>query len=149
LHKLILLVLCFGVLPGCFHDDESIDNTAEAEKYSRNLQIWLDANITDYQFTYHENCFCMPQEDLIIQVQNSTVASAFYAQSGEYVANDQLGSVPAIDDLFAVIKDALDRNAYEINSTYHADYGFPQHIYIDYLKNAVDEEFGFTVSDFQ
>jgi hypothetical protein len=51
-----------------------------------------------------------------------------------------------VDELFEVVQDAIDQEAYSLTVGYHAQLGYPTSIDIDYLLNAVDEEVSFRAS---
>lgn len=146
--RFIVLIMAICTMTGCFHKSDK-DNLGPArDAYNSNLAKWQAANIHDYQFTYSTYCFCAPFQNVVVIVKQDKVNSAFYQESGEYLPEDQLTGLPTIDSLFNIIDDAISRNAYKLTANYNGDYGYPTDVSIDYLQNAVDEEFAFSVNNF-
>jgi hypothetical protein len=52
-----------------------------------------------------------------------------------------------VEQLFAVVSDALDGNAHTVTVEYDDDWGYPRSIYIDYDREMVDDELSITAQD--
>lgn len=147
MQRFIVLIIVVCAMTACQSNNDR-DNLAQArDAYSRNLAKWGDADIHDYQFIYNTYCFCVMLQNVVIVVQQDKVTSAFYQASGEYLPDNQLAGLPTIDSLFNIIEDAINRNAYRLTASYNDDYGYPAEVSIDYEKNTIDEEFGFSASN--
>jgi hypothetical protein len=53
----------------------------------------------------------------------------------------------SIEELFTTIEEALHRGADSISVRYHPALGYPMSIFIDYYKQAADDEFIVSVKD--
>lgn len=146
--RILFILFTVGAITACLRNNDGEDLGRAREELNYNLSKWQDADIHDYQFIYNRFCFCLPMQDVVINVQADKVDSAFYKLTGEYLTADQLVELPTIVSLFNTIEDAINRGAYKLTATYDDNYGYPVDVSIDYDKNAIDEEFGFNVSGF-
>jgi hypothetical protein len=118
----------------------------------RNRTRWQEKNIQDYRFALDIGCMCpwYEQMPLTIEVRNGEVAS-ITAANGEDISSylETYNKHDTIDELFDTIKFAIQNGADEIKVYYDPDYGFPTSILINPMKNAFDDETGYTISDFE
>jgi hypothetical protein len=144
--KIILLLLAL-ILAAC--------SSVPKSEYDTNLDKWQNSGVTHYRFSLFVGCFCAFRDDmpLSIEVQNGEVVSMTYADGTPIPADDPqlefLSRYATIDRLFSELKADLDGAADEVTVTYHATYGFPEQISIDRIKDAIDDELGLTVADFE
>lgn len=138
-------ILLAGLLGAC---SDPLD--AERDAFRTARARWERAGIVDYVFDYQRWCFCGPDQTrrLRITVEGGEVVSAAYVDTNDPVA-DPLDGLPAIDDLFDVIRDAIRRDAYTLSAAYDEELGYPTGVSIDYRENVADEEMGFIVSAFE
>jgi hypothetical protein len=113
---------------------------------------WQSAHLTHYRYDLHVGCFCafVDRMPLSIEVENGTVKSMLY-NDGTPVPQDQqeiFARYAPIDTMFAFTADALHR-ADETKVEYDAKYGFPATLYIDYIRQAADDELSLSASNFQ
>jgi hypothetical protein len=80
-----------------------------------------------------------------VVVQNGTVVSVTFLPDPTQSVG--VSGYPTVEGLFDTIRDGLDR-AGSIDVTYDAARGFPTRMAIDWVKNAVDDEITYTVSEF-
>lgn len=115
-----------------------------------NRATWQAQRPDDYRFTYTRNCFCPPQYrgPFEVTVRGGTVADVGYEGEGEPV-DRPLSEYETVDDLFALLGEAYDRDAARVDVTYDESTGQPTSIYIDYEEQMADEEVGFTVEPVQ
>ena len=82
-----------------------------------------------------------------------TTRDSLFIQTGEeefrYAGEFYNGAYKTIDELFDVIKDARTRSAYKLEVEYDDSKGFPVSIDIDYIKDAVDDEIFYSISEYQ
>lgn len=111
---------------------------------------WEAAGPEAYVFEFTRSCFCGPDilRPLEIRVVEGDVTAAVYADTGLPV-DDPTREIPTIDDLFAEIEDAIQRDAFRLEAEYDPVLGFPTEVAIDYLEMAVDEEMAFEVRAFE
>lgn len=121
---------------------------------------WENANISHYRFNLSIGCFCVytPDMPLVIEVNNGKVLSMQF-QSGKEIDVNNLAyfqRFATIDKLFDEIEnsfkpqeDATGNKADEMKVSYDETYGFPTQISVDFIKDAVDDELGLTISNFE
>jgi hypothetical protein len=121
------------------------------ESLNRHRQQWAGQEIGSYRYQLRVNCFCPPEvtEPVIVEVRNGATISVSYAATGRLAESRYFEKYDTVDELFIVIDDALGRKADEISVTYDEKLGFPTRIYIDFVKQAVDDEIAYDVSGFQ
>lgn len=144
--KFILVLLAF-VLTACSFGTQS--------EFEGNYAKWQKAGITHYSFSLGIGCFCpfgdkMP---LNIEVKDGEILSMKSSDGTPISSTDPefetFSRYATIDRIFSELKAALGGEADEVTVSYDATYGFPTQISIDYIKQAVDDEMGFTISDFE
>lgn len=112
----------------------------------RNRAKWEALGILDYGFEFQLNCFCggLGIEPIFIEVREGEATNVVVLATGESLdPGDQ--PVPTIDDLFLQMEEALSRDPHMFRAQYHPAMGYPMEVFIDFEKNAIDEEWGFTV----
>ncbi len=122
-----------------------------ANELQVNLMKWRSLGIGAYRYEYRLNCFCGGPgvEPVGIVVQDDSVVTATILETQEAVDTSALAGYPTIDDLFDVIAAAIEGKAHSIRAEYDTHYGYPTDVFIDYEKNAIDEEHGFFASQLQ
>jgi hypothetical protein len=114
---------------------------------TRNQQRWTTAQLTHYRYILEPVCFCPPDDTrpVTIEVTNGTVNSIRYLDDGTAAKPDIFDKYATIDKLFALLQDALDQPDSRLNISYDPQLGYPSKAAIDYLPNAIDDEFYFRV----
>jgi hypothetical protein len=84
------------------------------------------ANIGSYQYTFRKQCFCPPEEAIVVIVVNSQVSKAFRASSGTFLSATELAGVYSIDELFSKVQAAIDRRAFSVRVPNNATYHYPE-----------------------
>ena len=143
---LLAAVLVTSAATGC---DDPV--APEVTDLARAMDRWEARGPRDYSFDYQVSCFCpLPEvQPLRIEVRDSEVVRALPAGSDEGLDDKALDEIPTIDDLFEWILDAIDGEADRIDATYDDRLGYPHDVYIDRIKQAIDDELSFEVSNFQ
>lgn len=121
-------------------DDESALRRAEGR--------WSRSGVQDYQVVVEYLCFCVYTRPVRITVRFGNVVSRVDVQTGQPVpaAGDHVRDLAG---LFALIRDAIARDAHRLDAMYDSTYGFPTLIDIDYIQNATDDELQIRTSEFQ
>jgi hypothetical protein len=144
--KLILLTLIM-TLTAC-----SVGAPTELE---RNRQTWRDAGITHYRFSLFVGCFCAfrDQMPLTVEVQNGEIISMTYPDGTLVAATDPnydiFSRYATIERVFSELETAQSGDADEVTVTYDSAHGFPNEIYLDFIKEAADDELSLQLSDFE
>lgn len=109
---------------------------------------WSSQGPETYLYDLQRLCFCGGDALRVarILVSEGQVVSGVWVESGEPITDYPFGELPTVEDLFAEIQDAIDRDAYSLEVEYHEQRGFPIYVAIDYSPNIADEEMAFEVS---
>lgn len=107
------------------------DGLAEARS------TWAASGIDTYVLTYDQVCFC-PELQVQVTVVDGEVVGT------EFRSDVDFGDLPAltVDDMFAVIEDAIDTGAFAITVDYDPETGHPTGYFVDVEEMMADEEFG-------
>ena len=116
------------------------------------IDRWERAGITNYDYVGEWVCYPCPGErvqKVRVSVHGGEIVSMTFTDSDiGYVPDPVRLRYRTIDGLFALIQDALDRDAFGVSVTYHGTYGYPRGVFIDYLEMAIDEEFEVVIHSF-
>ncbi len=140
------LLLLLGTVTAC-----GGDATGPAELGLQSArELWRQAAIQDYSVTVERRCFCSgASQPVIVQVSGGTVVSTTDAQTGDPIDISTVGPYPSVEGMFAILQDAVDRNANDIIATYHIDLGYPLELQIDFSRDTKDEELGYVTLAFE
>ena len=137
------VALLFSTL-GC--GGGSLDPTSEAGKLERARIRWEAAGIRSYRFTVTRSAFAplgyngpgtiTVTEGVVTRVEGEVVAGA-------------LDAFDTIPELFLKAQLGLETEGGTVVATYDEVTGVPKSIYVDPIALAVDDESGYTVTDFQ
>jgi hypothetical protein len=145
--KRILLITLTVVLAGCSLGAQST--------FSRNLERWQASGVTHYRFSLFVGCFCAFSQrmPLTVEVNGNRVVSMTYADGISISPGEQdfeyFSRFATIDRIFTELQSVLAGEADEVSVTYNAEFGFPEQINIDYIKQALDDELSLSVSNFE
>ena len=156
------LLAAAGMLAGCGGSSPSAPASALAIAQTPRLEaaekLWLTKRPVSYHIHEQRSCECLPQDtqEMIVFVtrrqgatvpnETETIVRATYASSGAEVGAATLGRVRTVQQLFALIRDAIARSAARVDVTYDPTYGFPTQITIDYDAVVADDEFTYWLS---
>jgi hypothetical protein len=127
----------------------------------RNIRVekakWEALNATKYAFDYNASCFCGGLEHFPARfvVENNEITKVLDISTGldKMYSNGTLvvDSLPnlakTIDDLFEVLEEEH-FGAASMEVTFDEEDGFPTDIYIDRIRNAMDDEVSYWASNF-
>ena len=140
-------ILLVGLLFALGCSSES-DGGTGPNQVSRQVKLtaararWEGAGIDDYVWTVRRGCFCHVDfnRPALIRVENGIKTSVTDIQTGEPVDESSWQFYPTVEELFGVIQAAIDRGAYQLDTSYHSGLGYPHEVYIDQARQMVDEE---------
>ena len=139
---LVALQSCIIFVGPTDHDDELRDLVRARARWNVN-------GVTDYDVIARALCFCaFGGTDVRVIIRNGGVVSATILATGQMMGGAEAVQYRSVEQLFDVIENAIDRDAYRIDATYDLHYGYPSHFFIDYSRNAADEEFGYEIVQF-
>ena len=145
-----LSILCaLAVSLGTLACSTIFGSDGDRHRYESAHARWVASGISDYDLVLTNQCFCGYAGMAVrLEVRNGNVVSRTFVASGDPVPPGAASSFRDVDGLFGVLADALGRHAARLDASYSATYGYPTKVYIDYVANAADEEYGFTVDSF-
>lgn len=120
---------------------------ARADDLDEALARWEAADLDAYRFTLRRSCFC-PSPDFTGPFDVTVRGGAIASVRLDGAAVDAERAV-TVDDLFALIEEAYDREAETVRVTFDPEVGAPTEVYIDYSSMMADEEISYTVSGFE
>ncbi len=144
--KIVLLMLAF-ILAAC--------SAGSPTDFEKNLAKWNDANISHYRYQLFIGCFCPFAGDmpLTIEVKNGEIASMTrFDGTPISEADPSYGiyeSYATIDRVFLKLEADQTGDADEVIVTFDSTYGFPANVAVDNIKEAVDDEISYQVSNFE
>lgn len=135
---------------------ETLGFDSDRDRLQEARELWQDRGVRDYRLDVRRLCFCGYDVTRAVRVtvRSGVVVSRTYVDDGT-VVGEAPGSFaglpelfPDVEGLFAVVEDALDRDADQLDVTYDAEFGVPLNIVIDYRRNTADEELTFQAEAF-
>ena len=131
------------------HTGRIVLNRAEVE-LDRHLTLWQQARFGDYSYEYNVLCECSDNfgQPVKVTVTNGEIESVVYAESGDPPVVVGSPRYHTINRLFDVIQDAIDNEADQLTVSYDSEFGYPTNVEIDYLINAIDDEYILTATAF-
>jgi len=95
--------------------------------YKQNLLKWQNQNLKSYDYVFQS-------------VQNNQIESIRWIETFAEVAEDRKTIFLSVEQIFELIKSAIDKDAATIRVNYDFSYGYPTNVYIDYDERIADEE---------
>ncbi|MDJ0844185.1 DUF6174 domain-containing protein [Crocosphaera sp.] len=140
----LLIVMVVNIMPISANEN---NHSPLIEEMKENRQLWRSQRLKNYQYIYQQQCFCVPPSNtpLKVSVKNDKITEVVDLNNNQIIAD--LTFPKSIDELFNIIKDAIQRNADEILITYDQTLGYPTRVAIDYQKILADEEVTYTVEN--
>jgi hypothetical protein len=142
LATLTLLLAACGLGPGA---SASPKDAALRDLAARKAQ-WESKGLDDYAFTVTRLCFCPSTDPLEVTVVDGVATQV--TDAGEPLDPAQIQGIPTtIPALFATV--AANADAAAMTVEWDQVFGFPSSISVDSIENAIDDEFGITVTSFR
>jgi uncharacterized protein DUF6174 len=134
----LFLVAPLAVAPAVGAAD---DRASQRRALNKNRTLWAQQHVRDYRFRLRVRCFCPEaRRAVIVTVRDGRPRGAGGFQK-------RLDTVP---ELFSAIRRALDDSrAGEVAVRYDRRRGFPRTASIDRIRNAIDDEIGWTADHFR
>jgi len=122
------------------------DRPATRAAFEQARGRWNSLGISNYQYSFRRSCFCAPsfRSPVRITVRAGRVTAVVLADTGQAVSPEDY---PTVDDLFVLLQEALDADAYLIRVTYDPARGYPTSFYIDRSPQIADEELAIEAED--
>jgi hypothetical protein len=142
----MMAVLSVAGLVAC---SDTSGPTGAEQLYDANLTKWNSTGPPSYQMVLTRSCACpVPIEVVRVVVQNKTVASRTFVETGEAVPASRAVEFPDVPGLFALLKEAMDENAFSYNAAYDPTWGYPATLYVDFVGSTLTDNVSYAVSEF-
>jgi hypothetical protein len=107
---------------------------------------WAVEGGDSYDMSFNWQCFCVVDyvARVDLEVRGGAVTAGTVEDTGDALPADRLADYETVDELFDLIQDAIDQDAYEIRTSYDST-GYPDEVWIDYDAATADEERGFFI----
>jgi hypothetical protein len=118
------------------------DHAALALTLTENRVRWDESGSASYQFNFQRSCFCLRDytREAVVQVEEGAIVAATYADDDTAVDADLNDRYDTIDELFALLEEAIATGAVQIDVEFDAALGYPTRLYIDRDRRIADEE---------
>jgi hypothetical protein len=129
-----------------------LERTGDAAVLRDARELWRQADIRDYEFSYNIACLCddSTTAPVTVVVQNNEFVRAFSSDSNERLDISMLTAVPrTMTEVFDHISRLLASYPDAFEADYDASHGYPTVIRIDPDTAANGDESGYYVSDFR
>jgi hypothetical protein len=142
--KLAFLGLCLATLSAC-------GSGAEGVRLADARNTWTEAGINSYRYTLTIGCFCPPglRGPVEIEVIDGRTIDVRFSAGAADVNREYFDRYDTIEDLFAVIEEALAQSPDSAGIGYDNRYGFPHSISFDFEQEVADDEISYTVENFE
>ena len=137
--------LVLAALAAC---SDSSGPTGADDLYQANLTKWNATGPHSYRMVLTRNCACPAPEVVLMVVQNRVVTSRTFVETGEAVPPDRAADFPDVPGLFALVKQAMDEEAFSYNAAYDPTYGYPYTVYVDFVGSSLTDNVSYAVTEF-
>jgi len=113
--------------------------------------LWQALEIKNYDFVYQVSCFCgiSGPNPAKLSVRGGMVVKVQPGDTAVVVGTTPAPSTyPTIDSLFVILENAQKNTPSGVTVEFDPTYHFPTRIFIDPIKNAVDDEVTYTIKSF-
>jgi hypothetical protein len=124
------------------------DNSLLREQLAESEARWQRNGFANYTMLVERGpLFADGYRSVVVHVNDRRVTAAFYEDTGQPVEPDVLAEQQSVEQLFDLIRDALDRRAPGIGVSYQEELGHPSLIQIDYDLIRTGDEIHIAVGD--
>lgn len=146
LRALRLPLMALLLLPSC----ADIFGVDEQDKLRRRLdaaeQRWESEGTDDYSFILYRSCFCGDVGPVQIRVEDDVIVEVRRIPSGEILPPGPGSSFPTIRGIFAILREAIDLPASDVQMEFNLVLGYPRDVYLDWYGGMADDEIRYEVS---
>ena len=107
---------------------------------------WQSKQVDSYTFTISGQCFCPFTDPVDVTVADGVVTNV--KRAGQPVQPNEVQGVPkTVPELFALV--SAQAGAASVTVEWDPAFGFPTSIQVDSIANAIDDEFGYAITNFR
>ena len=142
----MMVAACVALLAGCSESPTEI--VAEDMDLVQARALWDARGAVDYSMTVRLTgaWFSGAAE---IWVRDGAPVWVHPIGSNSGVSAEIFSSYDTVEELFRILEAADEEDAELVEAMFHARYGLPVDVYVDWRRNAVDDETGFIVESFE
>lgn len=136
---------CLAVLAAC--DGGLTEVTGEQMELAQARQLWSQHGTDDYRMTVLLTGSWFGGK-AVIDVRDGKPVSVRLVEPREGVTAELWENHDTVEELFGVLQNAVDSDAFLVDASFHARYGVPVEGFIDQRGGMADDEHGFVVETF-
>ncbi|MEW5928026.1 MAG: DUF6174 domain-containing protein [Gemmatimonadota bacterium] len=113
---------------------------------------WERQGIDSYRYVIHKSCGeCLPESvaPALVEVRDGSTVSVVAATSARQIRPEFYQQYDTVEELFDLIAAAIEQDPYRFGARYDSRRGYPLEFSVDYDRDAVDDEAGFAVAQFE
>ncbi len=112
---------------------------------------WERQGISSYRYTVHRSCECLPEATAParVEVRDGRTVSVAATTGGRQLRPEDFGQYDTVEELFAVIEEAISRDPYRFSASYDERLGYPLGYSVDFDREHADDEGGLAITDFE
>jgi hypothetical protein len=137
------VMACVAMLAAC-SDATGADGRRDIADARR---LWDSRDVDDYRMTVQLGGAWIGGA-AVIQVRDGVPVSV-QPVGEQTLPPEAFGAYDTVEELFAVLDNAVENDADRIDATFHDRLGIPLEVYIDVRTTWADDEHGFAVESFQ
>jgi hypothetical protein len=142
------LALALTVGAGCDSFGSGNDDFLR-EQLVRAENVWATSGSTDYTLVVTRGCDCPVQPRQVeLAIAGDAIVSAIYTDTGEPVDTAVWRQYATVSQLFALVRDALDRRAPTLQVEYNQEFGYPELLVINYDRTRTDDDVLFLIEGY-
>lgn len=133
---------------GCSSPSELEELLIESEEAEA---LWLETRPVEYEALQVRLCECTPAMAGSVQLQvarspvshgagTEVIVGGTYTQGGEPVPEQFLQHFRTAQELFDLIREAVEEGAFSLEATFDPDLGYPRSVAVDWHEQIADEE---------
>lgn len=145
MRKFLFLVFLAFAFVSCDSDDESMSEFKMAKAK------WDKLQFDDYTIQENLQCFCGGLLEWTTKVSNSEKDTIYFDESKLYEGQTYksvFDNAKTVEEAFDFIENFDTKKVAVFEVEYDEQFGFPKSIYIDNIKNAIDDEIAYVYSNF-
>lgn len=145
LQRLLFIFSMALLLSSCHNDDDGMTEFRMAKAKWQKLQF------DDYTIQENLQCFCGGLLEWTTKVSNSEKDTIYFDESKLYEGQTYksvFDNAKTVEEAFDFIENFDTKKVAVFEVEYDEQFGFPKSIYIDNIKNAIDDEIAYVYSNF-